>query len=199
MALSTYSELKVSAAAWLNRTDLTSIVGDFVTLAESDIRNDVRVQAMETRATGTLTGETLAHPTRYIEARTLFVGGKQYKYRTPEKYQILSDAGSTERVFTSIGQSLYILGGTSGDAYVLVYWQSFAPFSADADTNWVLTNAPDVYLWATCKQGAVWLKDQMQEARFGSLYASAVSRLNGREKFSAVSGSPLEIQSAISE
>ena len=199
MALATYSDLQTSVGQWLNRTDLSAYVSDFIALAEEDIRNDVRVQAMEQRATGTLTGETLAHPSRYIEARTLFVGGKQYKYRTPEKYQILSDAGSTERIFTSIGQNLYILGGASGDAYVLIYWQAFAPFSGASDTNWLLTNAPGAYLWAACKHGATWLKDDAAIAKFGGMYASAVQRVNGREKFSAVSGSPLEIQPAISE
>ena len=33
MALTTYTELKASVADWLNRTDLTNVIPDFISLA----------------------------------------------------------------------------------------------------------------------------------------------------------------------
>lgn len=188
MSISTYSELQTAVATWLNRTDLSSVIPDFVALAGSDIRSDVSVQAMEALVAGTLTGETLAHPTRLTQARRLVVADYPLDYVTPESYQDLQRAQSTARVFTSIGQSLYILNGTNGDAYSLLYRAAFAPFSAGSDTNWLLANAPDVYLFAACKHGAIYMKDAQEEARFAGHYSAAVARLNGQEKRAGYAG-----------
>lgn len=195
MSLSTYADLKSAIATWVNRTDLTSVIPDFVRLTESDIRNDVRVQAMEQFSSGTLTGETLAHPARFLFARRLVVGSLPYTYVTSERYQDLSYARATDLVFTSIGQSLYILNGKSGDDYSLIYTQAFAALSADSDTNWLLTNAPDVYLYGACKHAATYLASQADEVRFTALYNSAISRVNRQEQRAAFGG-PLMVRAA---
>lgn len=195
MSISTYSELQTAVASWLNRTDLSSVIPDFIALAGSDIRNDVSVQAMESLATGSLTGETLAHPARLTEVRRLVVADTPRDYVTPDEYQRLQKAQSQSKVYTSIGQSLYILNGTSGDAYSLLSRAAFAPFSAGSDTNWLLTNAPDVYLFAACKHGAVYLKDAQDEARFTALYNAAAGRVSAQEK-RAGHGAPLRVRPA---
>lgn len=199
MSIGNYGELKTAVASWLDRSDLTSLIPDFVALAEAELRTDVRCQAMEQTASGTLSGSTLAHPTRYLEARRLTVGGKVYRYVSPEVYAAAVDNSSTQRIFTAIGQEFSILGASSGDAYTLVYYQAFAALSADGDTNWLLTNHPGVYLYAACLQGAQFLQDPVIEQRFTALYQSAVGRLVSREKASAVSGSALIIRAAVTE
>lgn len=194
MAISTYGELKTAVASWLARTDLTATIPDLISLAEEDIKNDVRVRAMESLTTGTLDGSTLDHPTGFISARRLVVGNKRYEYRTPEAYQDAVASGNTTGFyfFTSIGSKFYILNGASGDSYSLIYTGGFTAFSADADTNWLLTNAPSVYLFGACRHGAMYLKDDNELARFEGLYGTAVARLNSREKTASVSGSPLQ-------
>lgn len=192
MALSTYSELKAAIATQLNRTDLTTPIVDFVTLVEADIRRDVRIQEMEALTTGTLTGETLAFPTRFVMARRLAIAGDVYTYETPEVYQVESDAGNTSlKIFTIIGTNFYIMGGTSGVAYSLLYMASLAAFSGASDTNALLTNAPDVYLYGACKHGAIYLKDDADAAKYAGAYQAAVARVNGRDAQKKSSGSPL--------
>jgi hypothetical protein len=176
MALTNYGELKTAVAAWLNKSNLTTVIPDFIALAEIDIRRDLRVPAMETVVTGTLAGETMAHPSRFLEARRLVVNDTVYSYRTPEQYQALIN--SQQSIFTNIGTNLYILGGTAGDDYSLIYTASFDPLVGDTSTNWVLTNAPGVYLAASCRYGAVYLKDTEAEAGWASKYAGEVAREN---------------------
>lgn len=199
MAISTYSELKASVASWIDRTDLTTLIPDFVTLAESDINTDLRCQAMEQYTVGTLTGDTLAHPTRYLEARRFTVGGLNYRYVTPEVYAAAVESGSSQTLFTAIGQTFYILGGSSGDDYTLVYYAGFAAMSDDSDTNWLLTNRPNVYLWGACRQAAVFLEDEGKINKYATLYQDSLGRLASRERNSSVSGSALVIQTATSE
>jgi len=191
MAISTYAELKTSVASWLNRSDLTTQIVDFVTLAEADIRRDVRVQAMESIASGTLTGTTLAHPTGFVEARRLTVDGYNYVYKIPADYTDAGESESTAYIFTSIGQSLYILNGASGDAYTLTYYAGFTAFSAAADTNWLLANAPDVYLFGALRYGAIFMQDDAQMTRYLAMYLSAAKRITSQQNAAAMSGSRL--------
>lgn len=199
MSIGTYSELKTAVASWLDRTDLTSLIPDFITLAEAEIRTDVRCQAMEYLETGTLSGSTLAHPSRYLEARRFTVGGKVREYVSPEVYALKEDASSTDRVFSSIGQSLYVLNGASGDAYTLIYYRHFESFVGDSDTNWLLTNFPGIYLYGACMQAGLYLQDDPITQKFQALYQSAVGRLVSRERAAATSGSRLVIRSAVAE
>ena len=196
MALGTYAELKTALATWVNRSDLTSRMGDFVTLAEAEIRKDVRCQAMETLATGTLTGETLDFPTGFIWAKRLKVDRYVQEYMTPADYADLDEQDDTSARFTIIGQKFYILNGASGDSYSLIYWKAFTAFSADADTNWLLTNHPDVYLWAGLKQIAIALYDTEEAARCDGLYRAAVVKVNRNEWMASASGSPLSVRSS---
>ena len=194
MALSTYAELKAAIATQIARSDLTTPIVDFVTLVEADIRRDVRIQEMESLATGSLTGETLAFPTRFVLARRLAIAGKVYTYETPQVYRVESDAGSTVRIFTTIGTNLYILGGASGTAYSLLYLASFAAFSGSTDTNALLANAPDVYLYGACKHASIYLKDDADAAKYAGAYQAAVSQVNGRDAQKKASGSALAVR-----
>ena len=142
MAIGTYGQLKTAIASWLKRSDLTDIIPDFIGLAESNIRRDVRCRAMEQIATGTLAARTLALPTRFLEARNVALNGYPQKYITPQEYadQTDWDAGN----YTVKGELFYFQSSTA--TYSIDYWQSFAPFADEGDTNWLLTNAPEVYL-----------------------------------------------------
>jgi len=42
--ITTYAELQTSIATWLVRDDLTAIIPDFITLAESKFKRDIRVR-----------------------------------------------------------------------------------------------------------------------------------------------------------
>jgi hypothetical protein len=199
MAISDYSELQTATLGWLNRPDIdVTTLELWLAVAEAEIRSDVRTQSMESTVSGTLTGDTLAHPTGMLVARRLTIGGKVYYYRSPEVYQAAVDAAATLRIYTSIGQSFYILGGASGDAYTLTYTSGIDSLTVTS-TNWLLTYATDVYLWAMCKQGSIWLKDPEAVAMYDGRYQAAVAKVNDREKRAASSGSALQIAPATSE
>lgn len=199
MAVNTYSTLKLAMAAWLDRTDLSVQLPNFIELAEADIRTDVRVQAMEQYTSGTLDGETLDHPDRYLEARRLTVGGTVYRYVSPEVYAAAVESNATQAIYTTIGQVFYILGAESGDEYTLIYYQSFSSLSGESDTNWLLTNYPNVYLFAACKHAGTFLDDDMKTSKYTALYQDAVGRLVSREKSSASSGGALVMRATTRE
>ncbi len=196
-----YAALKLQIADWLNRTDLTDVIPEFVRLAESRIRTDLKIRVQELVETGTLTGETLALPTQLNEVRRLVVRDRELAYLTPEQYQRLNrlSVSSPARYYTIIGESFYILGGRDGDDYVLTYWEWFDYFVLDTDTNWLLLNAPDVYLWASLEAGALYLKDYPASADFRARYEAAVKRVQDREKDMRYSGGPFYVRADAGE
>lgn len=183
-----YLGLRQSIAKWLNRTDLSEQIPDFVRLAEQEHRRDVRAQAMEAVAVGTLASGILSYPEDFLEARNLMVEGCQYQYATLRTFRSLQHHGIHRRVFTHVGQTIEVLGGGDGQ-YVLDYYAEFPHLTADTDSNWLLQNAYDVYLWKCCEKGAVWLKDAEGALAFRQLYDAALARLNDQEYTKRYSGS----------
>lgn len=194
MALATYADLKTSVASWLNRTDLTSVIPDFVRLAESEIARDLRIRAMQETTSATMVSGAITLPSDFLEARRLVVDDQELSYVTPEEYQRLSRNGySTVLYFTQIGQTLHVLNGES-DTYSLTYWAKFDALSADADTNWLLTNHPDLYLWKSCEKGSVYLRDAEGATGYRAMYEDAKAKLETADRIAEFSGSVLEIR-----
>ena len=51
MAISTYSELQTAAANWLDRSDLSDRIPEFIALAEARFNRILRIRDMETVST----------------------------------------------------------------------------------------------------------------------------------------------------
>jgi hypothetical protein len=201
VGIANYGDLKLQIADWLNRTDLDEAIPEFVRIAESRIRTDIKVRTQEMLIPGVLTGETLAVPDQMTEARRLIVDDRELTYVTPEQYQKLVRryATSPPRYYTIQGTDFYILGGAADDAYTLTYWEWFDYFTDDADTNWLLLNSPDVYLWASLEAGTLYLKDYPASQDFRARYEMAVKRVQDREKDMRYSGGPLYVRSDVGE
>lgn len=178
MALATYGDLKSSVASWLNRSDLTTQIVDFIAIAEQRIRQDVRVRAMEASATGSLSATTLAFPTRLAEIKRVVLNGYQLDYLPPESFSVVADTDTSH--YTTKGEVIHFQKA-SGD-YIVEYLQWFAPFSDNADTNWLLTNHPAVYLYAALAEAAVWLRDRQDIEIFATRYQAEIARIRASDR-----------------
>ena len=96
MALGTYAQLKTSIADWLNRSDLTSAIADFITLAEAEFNRTVRVRQMIVRANATLDSEYTQLPSDFLQMENLVL-----LTTTPTKLEFLSDEQSDD-YFTAL-------------------------------------------------------------------------------------------------
>ncbi len=115
-----YAGLRGQIAKWLNRTDLTNQIPEFVRLAEHEHRRDVRVQAMEQVVAGTLMAGVLNYPADFLEARQLTVRGKRCDYVSLRTFQNLEEYSVLRNVFTHVGQTIKVRGGESAP-YLLDY------------------------------------------------------------------------------
>lgn len=185
-----YLGLRQSIAKWLNRTDLDAHIPDFVRLAEQEHRRDVRAQAMEQVEVGTLQDGAINYPLYFLEARQLVVNGHEYQYSSLSAFRRLQSNGICRRLFAHVGETIEVLGGGDG-RYVLDYWGAFTPLLDDTDTNWLLSNAYDLYLWKACEKGAIWLRDADGATAYRQLYDDALAKLNHAEYIKRYSGSSM--------
>ena len=59
MALSTYDELKASIASWMERSDMTTVIVDCVTLAEARLNRELGPVETDASLTGTVDSRSL--------------------------------------------------------------------------------------------------------------------------------------------
>ena len=71
MALDNYATLCVAIADWLNRDDLTGVIPDFVSLAESELRR--RLRRTSTRTTITVDSDSVTPPADMAELRSIYL------------------------------------------------------------------------------------------------------------------------------
>lgn len=183
-----YGELKARIVDLINRSDLTSKAADFVAIAEDVIARDVRVFDMASLVTGSLVDGKFTLPDGYLEARRLVVGDHVHTYITPEYYQDLTRQNATDKYYTRIGNEVYVLNGSTEDYSLLAYLR-YDAFTSDSDTNWLLTNAQDVYVFQGLKHAAIYMKDVTAAQLYEGEYIKAKNAVNGTDDKGKVSSS----------
>src|SRR5215471_14349221 len=71
MALDTYANLKTAIINFLDRSDLTGYVDDFIDLAEARHKREILVREMIARSQAPTLGRFLALPTRFNKMKTI--------------------------------------------------------------------------------------------------------------------------------
>jgi hypothetical protein len=173
MALANLTDLESALKDWAgDRTDLsTSRVDDCITMAEADIQNGVydattgfeiapplRVKSMETvNSAFVLSGEFNTLPTDFLEMREVWLSSQAdwmpLSYTPPHTYDSLY--GSTESgppiAYSIVGAQIRVgPGASASDTLRLIYYASVPGLVANS-TNWLMTRAPNVYLYGALR------------------------------------------------
>ena len=117
MAITTYAELQTAVSNWLDRTDLTARVPEFITIAEAEMNRRVRTLDMLTRNDAfTIDSQREDLPTDYLGTKSITLS------RTPVVHLVYltPDRLSQERQrFGSSGIPIYYtVLGEIGRAHV---------------------------------------------------------------------------------
>lgn len=176
MSITDYASLQTAVGNYLHRSDLTSQIPDFISIAETKLNRILRIRAMENITTGTV-AQTVALPAGFVEmiALTVTVGGTTYPVTYIPPTQINSDSSTTYR-YSLVGDNIYFVPIGSGESYTLTYYKKFDPLSSGA--NWLITNAPDVYLYASLLEAAPYMKDTNSIPIWGAMLDNSISQLS---------------------
>lgn len=186
MAITTYAELQSAAANWLVRADLTARILEFISLAEARLSRVVRKRQAEVDASlvGVVGNRAIALPSTFSEALNLWIvtDGQRdaMEYREPVLMEASTEQGrpclwgvdGTNIVFERQCDAAY--------SFVLRHFAKYA-LSDASPTNTLLTDAPDVYLFAVLAEAGPFLRDaelwQMYEGKLDSV----VKDLNAKD------------------
>jgi hypothetical protein len=183
----TYTELKANVAAWLNRSDLTSVIPTFIELAEERLR-DLRLHRFTTSTTLTVPAgqDYVALPTDFLELRSLVSGSEDWHNCTPDRLARLTELGTDEKAFSISNGRINLAYAPDADLDLSVsYYASLAALSDSNPSNWVSLNHPGVYLWASLAEAASYVVNDAAEAKFDSKFARSVELLRQQDVIAA--------------
>jgi hypothetical protein len=180
MAIATWVELKAAVAVWANRTDLTTQIVDAITLAEAIAFRQLKLRFSEDTATGTTAGATIAIPTGMgrIERLEIESGGVKFTldYTSPSGIEALTASTDLPSRYTIEDGAIRLISAPNGSyTYTLHYIPDFANLSGSVASNWVLANAPDVYLFGALSQLAIYTNDPEGGARWTPMFTQAMA------------------------
>jgi len=185
MAITTYDELKASIATWLNRDDLTAVIPDFITLAESSINRDLRHYKMVQRSDATLDSRYIQTPADWLETlRFSITSGTTFRIEPTsidDLVQLRAAANNISgrpRFYANAGNELEVFPTPDAEYTMqLMYYGKTPELSGTNTFNWLLQDAPDAYLYGALVQSAPYLNDDNRTSVWASLYSNAIQSL----------------------
>lgn len=180
MALSNNTELKAAVADWINRSDLTTQIIDFIKLAEHRIADDLQETNILTDVTDITTDANFKDlPANFKGAITahLTTDPKQtLDYKTPDQFDLIyaSSTSGKPKAYTIKDNDIYF-APLPDSSYTCRLTHYIYPDIATDTTNTLLTNYPNLYLWGALVEAALFLNDSEREAKFQARYQQALN------------------------
>ena len=205
MAIGTFAQLKTAAANWLDRSDLTDRIPEFIALAEARFNRELRTRDMETVSTAisTVAGtREYSLPTGFVQMKEFHLSTDPLTplaYITPEMMTRLwaGSAQAKPQVFTIIADNVRL--GPAPDAVYttsMLYYKTFTALSDSATTNDMLTNYPNVYLYGTLLEAEPFIMNDQRIPVWLGAFEKAVASIQSQDNKDRHSGSNLRVMSA---
>lgn len=206
--MTTRGTLLAQGDSWLARDDLSAagLQDILLSVAQATIDRRVRLRAQEASLDITATARATPLPDDFISMRAVVLNttlARSLDYLTPERIrespiwfnQGFRDAGD------DIGASAYTIEGndlilapeptTEGVPITIVYYRRFASLVDASDTNELLTNNFDVYLYAYLHAAADYLQEPELAADYERRFEKAVAEITRHERWGRFTGSAL--------
>jgi len=202
MSITSYSELQTAVSNWLDRSDLTAIIPDFITLAETRIGRKLRVRAVEGRATTPMVAgqEYYSVPTDFLECRNIQINTNPVnvlEYLTPEQMdkEYPSSATGVPAAFTVIGTEFQLKPiPNSTDNLEIDYYKKLSALSNSNTSNWLITHAPDLLLYGSLIEAEAYLVNDPRIPIWKAGFEQAMAEFNQQDQRGRHSGSHLSIK-----
>ena len=209
MSLNTFGSLKTAVADWsytgggvtaaLVGTDFFPQVQSMVYFGHGIDIQPLRIRAMVdsatvTPATGgiiTISSQIDAGWLEFIEMTPTQIGSASMNYVEPWQFRkqagLIQSTTGPQYIYTIEGDSVYLAPAAVGKI-AAKWYQKFAAVSADGDTDWIITNAPQVYLDGCLMLACAYTNDE-RESQFRSKFAAGIRALNLNDQRQRTSGS----------
>lgn len=205
-----YTSLQAAVTEYLARdqdTTLIARIATFIQLAEAKFNRQLFVRQMEQRSiavvnTASSEPEFISLPADFQSMRRVrlsSVTGKpclEFKSGTQmDEYRFgRSDVAGLPRYFTVFGDEIE-LAPTPDAAYTIemVYRQNI-PALASNSNNWLLTLAPDLYLYGALLESAPYIKEDGRIQTWGLGFTAVLNDLNNLGLTSTFNAGPMTVR-----
>ena len=188
MAFTTYQDLLDSVKNWIDRDDLTTITPDFVVLAEVRINADLKLQALDKSSTiavsvGVTSYDLPADMVRLIRVED--ANGQNVEMISPD--DMMAGGG-----FYIEAGKLWLRNAPLEPTTLTIYYKAKALNLAN-EINPIYTKYPNIYLYGTLKEMAVFVGDDRNIGIYDNEYIKAIAQANKEENYKkkAVLGSEI--------
>jgi hypothetical protein len=211
VSITNYSELQTAVARWLKRDDLTALIPDYIQLGENRLwhgdegqfkTKPLRIKLMQETETGTIASQVITYPFAtngagtvyftHLETQRLSVtsGGDTWalRYLPPQQFAEKEAATGDPQYYTFLNNQIKT-APSNALAYTHDYYRRFASLSVDDTGNVILTNYPELYLFAACIEGALDIMSDSMAARFASRLQARINALQSSQGNSMAGGS----------
>ena len=201
MTITNFGTLKTAIADTLNRDDLTSVIPSFVRLAEAQLNRKIRSHRQITRASLTINTQFEALPADWLETIRITMDANPIRVLTQmsmddlTRYRTATDNSTDAPVYFAHNGTDIELFPTPSTSFTseITYYAKITSLSADGDTNWLLTNHPDLYLYGALVHTAPYLREDPRIAVWAGLLAQGMTEIED-ESNAARFGSPLRMR-----
>ena len=194
MALSNYTELQASVADFLNRGDLTSVIPDFVTMAEAELNRTLRVREMSIRTQAPIDSQYVKLPDDFLGMRNIDLLTDPITPLTYKNLQNLdihrsNDATGKPLYYSIMQNNIEFSPAPDGDYTLeIIYYQKIPALSANT-TNWLLDEHPDAYLYGTLMHSAPYLQADERVGIWAGKYQQIIEQIKTSDEKAKFSGS----------
>ena len=206
MSIANYAELKTAVANFMARSDLTSQIPDFITMAESRISRELETREQEKRSQATLVAgdEYILLPNDFREVREVKINA------SPTRVLTYYSPSALDSMYSSNGEGMpegYSIVGLElkmrpipDAAYTqeIVYIGSL-PNISNTTTPILFTRSPDLYLYGALAEGYAYLLDEARAAQYDQKFTRILEEIKVDEQRSHYGTGSLQIKSAYSQ
>ena len=194
MALANYTDLKASVADFLNRSDLTSVIPDFITMTEAEFNRSLRVREMSVRTQAPIDSQYVKLPDDFLGMRNIDLMTDPV---TPLEYKNLQNLDIHRRndktgkpIYYSIVQNnIEFAPAPDGDYTIEIVYYQKVPALADNATSWLLDAHPDAYLYGTLMHSAPYLQHDERVGIWAGKYQQIIEQITTSDEKAKFSGS----------
>lgn len=186
MAITNYTELTLALANWMHRDDLTTRIPEFIALAESGLNRNLRLSQMIQQAniSVTLGSDMATLPTGFIQVIE-FVDDDNEPLTPVTNAEILSmkldtDDDSKPEYYAIDTAISFECESDANYTYQMRYYKKW-DLAADS-TNWLLTNSPNVYLYACLAEAAPFERDFNTAQAWMQMFNKAMTELKQQDR-----------------
>lgn len=200
MPLTTYTELQSAIGDWLNRGDMAAVIPTFITLAESYFDKNLRTREMLATVQIDAVDGVASLPADMAELLTVrsVSRGNVALQLLPPREAIAAEGVDRARpldFYTIVGGDLRLVPRLVGtEAIQIDYYARVPRLGAGEPSNWLLSRAPEIYLYGALIQSAPYLKDDARLPVWTDLLQRALDDIRVDNERAEFGGSTLKVR-----